>query len=259
MAFITSMWWRRSSLRLTLQRQSIYMSAALVLSILRNSWRKSGYFMWNSSKNAGNRRESPFAFVVRLMKSAIFSNVVYPICRHGCQIIHYTPGKRWDSLYTWDSGMIGIGMLEYSTQKAEYVLDTYLSEKDNQDFAFLFHGSMVPTQFYLFYELLRSCRQRAKPGSSSTIPCSGGIISFSLGKARGLQPPGIRAACLLCTITSTTPAVWTTIRPRLNCISRSWSILWLPFAAACIWCASQNSEGYCGVFWVRAGCPAICR
>ena len=162
----------------------------------------------------------------------VFSNVVYPICRHGCQIIHYTPGKRWDSLYTWDSGMIGIGMLEYSTQKAGICAGYLLVEKDNQDFCLF-----VPRIYgaHTILSVLRTATEaaaRGQGGSSSTIPCSGGIISFSLGKARGLQPPGIRAACLLCTITSTTPAAWTTIRPRWNCISRSWSILWPPLCSS---------------------------
>ena len=62
------------------------------------------------------------------MKSALYSNIVYPIRRHGEYIAHYTPGKRWDSLYTWDSGFIGLGMLDYSSKLAEYVMDTYLSE-----------------------------------------------------------------------------------------------------------------------------------
>ncbi len=70
------------------------------------------------------------------MKSALYSNIVYPIRRHGEYIAHYTPGKRWDSLYTWDSGFIGLGMLDYSSKLAEYVMDTYLSEPDNTDFAF---------------------------------------------------------------------------------------------------------------------------
>lgn len=94
-------------------------------------------------------------FSARLMKAVLFSNVVYPIYRHGEPIAHYTPGKRWDSLYTWDCGFIGLGILEYSEEKAEYIMDIYLSEEENQDFAFLFHGSMIPTQFYLYYEMLQ--------------------------------------------------------------------------------------------------------
>ena len=107
-----------------------------------------------------NPEGEKYEFSARLIKTALFSNVVYPIYRHGENIVHYTPGKRWDSLYTWDSGFIGLGLLEYSKEKAEYVLDTYLSEEDNRDFAFLALGSLVPAQFYLWNELmLRSTGQ----------------------------------------------------------------------------------------------------
>ena len=107
-----------------------------------------------------NRGGNQYEFSTKLMKTAIFSNIVYPIYRHGEYISHYTPGKRWDSLYTWDSGFIGIGMLEYSEKLAEYIMDTYLSKADNQDFAFVSHGSLVPTQFYLFYEILQQADKR---------------------------------------------------------------------------------------------------
>ena len=59
-----------------------------------------------------NPEGKEYSFSTRLMKTALFSNVVYPIYRHGDQIVHYTPGKRWDSLYTWDSGLIGLGLLD---------------------------------------------------------------------------------------------------------------------------------------------------
>ena len=91
----------------------------------------------------------------RILQAALLTNVVYPIYRHGEYIIHHTPGKRWDSLYTWDSGFIGLGLLETEPELAKYVLDLYLSEQDNRDFAFLLHGSPVPVQAYLYLELLQ--------------------------------------------------------------------------------------------------------
>lgn len=118
---------------------------------LENAWQEK---IRHTEDRRLNLAGDPYRFPARLMKSALFSNVVYPIYRHGSYIVHYTPGKRWDSLYTWDSGFIGLGLLEYSRQKAEFVLDTYLSEEGNTDFAFLAHGSLVPTQFYLWNEML---------------------------------------------------------------------------------------------------------
>lgn len=95
----------------------------------------------------------------RLLRSALLCNVVYPIYRHGSYVVHHTPGKRWDSLYTWDSGFIGLGLLEINQALPEYILDMYLSEAENQNFAFLHHGSPVPVQFYLFAELLKKSKE----------------------------------------------------------------------------------------------------
>lgn len=98
----------------------------------------------------------------KILKSTLLTNVVYPIYRHGEYIIHHTPGKRWDSLYTWDSGFIGLGLLESDESLAEYILDIYLSEENNEDFAFLAHGSLVPTQFYLYWEMLQVSKNKEK-------------------------------------------------------------------------------------------------
>lgn len=85
----------------------------------------------------------------------MFQNTVYPLYHHGEYVIHHTPGKRWDSFYTWDSGFIGLDMLEFSPKIADYILDLYLSDKDNKDYAFLLHGSPVPVHLYQYYEMLQ--------------------------------------------------------------------------------------------------------
>jgi len=103
-----------------------------------------------------------YGFSNRILQATLLTNVVYPIYRHGEWIKHHTPGKRWDSLYTWDSGFIGLGLLECEPRLAEYVLDLYLSRPDNQDFAFLMHGSPVPVQAYLYLELLQRSRDKSR-------------------------------------------------------------------------------------------------
>lgn len=96
----------------------------------------------------------PFAFSNRLLRSTLLSNIVYPVYKHGENVKHFTPGKRWDSFYTWDSGFIGLGLLEAEPKLAEYIMEMYLSDDTNPDYAFLFHGSPVPVQIYLYLELL---------------------------------------------------------------------------------------------------------
>ena len=91
----------------------------------------------------------------QILAATVMTNVVYPIYKHGEYIIHHTPGKRWDCLYTWDSGFIGLGMNEIAPEFAEYIIDTYLSNDDNPDYAFLHHGSPVPVQIYQLYEMIQ--------------------------------------------------------------------------------------------------------
>ena len=91
---------------------------------------------------------------INIMKSTLLTNAVYPVYRRGENVVHHTPGKRWDSFYTWDSGFIGLGLLEFSPDLCRYVLDTYLCDENNRDFTFLLHGSLVPTQFAEYFELL---------------------------------------------------------------------------------------------------------
>lgn len=91
----------------------------------------------------------------QILAATVMTNVVYPIYKHGEYIIHHTPGKRWDCLYTWDSGFIGLGMNEIAPKYADYIIDTYLSTEDNPDYAFLHHGSPVPVQIYQLFEMMQ--------------------------------------------------------------------------------------------------------
>ncbi len=118
-----------------------------------------------------------------LLKAAALTNVVYPIYKHGRYIIHHTPGKRWDCLYTWDSGFIGLAFLKYAPEFAEYILETYLSDENNPDYAFVHHGSPVPVQFYIFNEMLNTDKKK-----EMTVKYYSRLklyYDFFLGKIRG--------------------------------------------------------------------------
>lgn len=109
----------------------------------------------NAEPTVFNKNGQPYELSVGLLKAALLTNVVYPIYKHGENVIHHCPGKRWDCLYTWDSGFIALGLLECSKTLCEYILNMYLSTTDNKDYAFLHHGSPVPVQFYQYLELLQ--------------------------------------------------------------------------------------------------------
>lgn len=89
----------------------------------------------------------------RLMRAVLLTNVVYPIRRQGNYIRHFTPGKWWDSLYTWDNGFIALGFCDIAPRLAEECLSTYLTEPGNIHAAFVHHGSMVPVQAYVYKRL----------------------------------------------------------------------------------------------------------
>lgn len=95
-----------------------------------------------------------YEFSNQLLRAAMFQNTVYPLYHHGNYVVHHTPGKRWDSFYSWDSGFIGLDMQMLCPEVAEYILDMYLGDKDNKDYAFLLHGSPVPVHIYQYFEML---------------------------------------------------------------------------------------------------------
>ncbi len=130
-----------------------------------------------------NRAGQPYQLSTEILKATLLTNAVYPIYKHGENIIHHTPGKRWDCLYTWDSGFIGLGMLEWAPAFAAYSLDTYLSDENNPDYAFLHHGSPVPVQMYLYLEMLQRAGDKQK--LLSLYPRLKLYYDFLAGKIRG--------------------------------------------------------------------------
>ncbi len=87
------------------------------------------------------------------MAATTLTNVVYPVYVKRSYVRHNTPGRWWDSLYTWDSGFIGLGLVELDIERAIDCLNAYMTEPGDPHAAFIHHGSPVPVQFYLFLEI----------------------------------------------------------------------------------------------------------
>jgi hypothetical protein len=94
-----------------------------------------------------------YRFSQQLMAATTLTNVVYPVYTRRKYIKHYTPGRWWDSLYTWDSGFTGLGLAAIDAARAIDCLNAYLTEPGDEQAAFIHHGSPVPVQFYLFLDL----------------------------------------------------------------------------------------------------------
>ena len=130
----------------------------------------------------------------QLMQAVLCTNVIYPVYTRRQYIRHNTPGRWWDSLYTWDSGFIGIGLAQFSVQRAVDCLNAYLTPDGDDEAAFIFHGSMVPTQFYLFAELLNKTGSRAL--AESCYPRLRQYYRFISGQAEGSTTANLHSGLL---------------------------------------------------------------
>ncbi|MDP3445752.1 MAG: hypothetical protein Q8T08_23065, partial [Ignavibacteria bacterium] len=93
-----------------------------------------------------------YKFSIEKMNATLACNVVYPVYTQREYIRHSAPGRWWDCLYTWDSGFIGLGLLKTDVWRAVENLNAYVQEPGAQS-AFIHHGSPVPVQHYLFFEM----------------------------------------------------------------------------------------------------------
>lgn len=136
--------------------------------------------------------EDPFAgdlpegkslqFSQKMMRTVLMSNIVYPIYTQGQYIRHFTPGKWWNSLYTWDAGFIALGLSEFDTEKAIQCLNAYTTPEGSQS-AFIHHGSPVPVQMYAFYDLWNKTQSRALV--DYFYPRLKRYYGFMIGKTQG--------------------------------------------------------------------------
>jgi Mannosylglycerate hydrolase MGH1-like glycoside hydrolase domain len=100
-----------------------------------------------------------FQFSQRLMAATTLSNLVYPLYAQRDYIRAYSPGRIWDCLYTWDAGFTGLGLLELDLQLAVEILNAYTTPPGAQS-AFIHHGTPLPVQIYLLYELWNRTQSR---------------------------------------------------------------------------------------------------
>lgn len=88
----------------------------------------------------------------KLLQASILSNISYPIYTQREFIRHFAPGKIWNSLYTWDSGFIALGLLDIDPEKAFEVIKAYTTSTESQS-AFIHHGTPLPIQIFAFFDL----------------------------------------------------------------------------------------------------------
>ncbi len=94
----------------------------------------------------------PYITGERLLQATLMTNVVYPVYTQKQYIRHFTPGKNWNSLYTWDSGMISLGLNDIDPTLAFENIRAYTTEPGCQS-AFIHHGTPLPIQFFAYEEM----------------------------------------------------------------------------------------------------------
>ncbi len=107
--------------------------------------------IYTAEANSDGKRD---AFSHNMMAYNTLLNVVYPIYTRRGYIRHSCPGKIWNCLYTWDSGFIGIGLATMDFERAYENLVAYLTPVGDKHSPYIFHGSVVPTQVFLYNELV---------------------------------------------------------------------------------------------------------
>lgn len=111
----------------------------------------------------GNDEGAAYELSQNIMSAVTLTNVVWPIYSRREYIRHNTPGRNWDSLYTWDSGFIGMGLLQMDVKRAEECLNAYLTPVGDVHSPYIFHGTPLPTQIFLMAEIYN------KTGSSEIL------------------------------------------------------------------------------------------
>ena len=96
---------------------------------------------------------APYSFGQQIFQATIMTNVVYPVYTQKQYIRHFTPGKNWNSLYTWDLGFISWAFNDLDPVKAFETIKAYTIEPGGQS-AFIHHGTPLPIQFFAFSDLL---------------------------------------------------------------------------------------------------------
>lgn len=119
------------------------------------SYRLSGSSQHNTT-HTNNIKYLPgsekYSFGKQLLEATLLTNIVYPVYTQGEYIRHFTPGKNWNSLYTWDEGCISLALNEIDPVKAFETIRAYTTGSTSQS-AFIHHGTPLPIQFFAFSDL----------------------------------------------------------------------------------------------------------
>ena len=100
----------------------------------------------------GSAAGKKYEFSQQLMRATSLTNINFPISKQGCNIRHHVPDKYYNSLYSWDSGFIGLGFMELDKTRAIENLNVYVTDPGANN-SFLLYGTPMPVQIYMYLEI----------------------------------------------------------------------------------------------------------
>ena len=119
---------------------------------------------------------------------------------------------------------------------------------------------MVPTQFYLFYELLQKLPPEGKARLKQYYPMLRRYYQFFAGKSEGSTTARYKSGLLTVYDYFYNASGMDDYPAQVELHKQKLEHSVAPLCSSVhLVRIAKIHEGYCGVFWVRAGCPAICR
>lgn len=127
---------------------------------------------WEQTKRRVMARHERTAFTVRdpryrrplqTVMAATLTTLNYPQDFGNEYVRHLSPGAFYPTLYLWDAGMQGLGLMHYAPQLSLEGLNTYLAQAD-ENRSLILHGTVLPTQFFQYWELFQHTGDRRMLG-----------------------------------------------------------------------------------------------
>ncbi len=125
---------------------------------------------------ACNSDGEKYRFSQNIMSYTTLLNLIYPVYSRRGYRKAYTPGRLYDSLYTWDNGFIGMGLATMSFDRAYDCLNFYLTPENDKHSPFIFTGTILPMQVLLYSYLFNNFDKYDE--LKKLYPCMRGYYRF---------------------------------------------------------------------------------
>jgi hypothetical protein len=100
-----------------------------------------------------------YVFSQNMLKATLLQNIEYPVYTEKSFNSYLSCGKRFSPIYTNEAGRIGLALAEFDINAANKQLNAFLTDSLSTN-AFVQHGTVYPTLFFLFQEIWNRTQSR---------------------------------------------------------------------------------------------------